>query len=109
MSYVLSFDEPGADAVEAVRREQLEKAAAGLRADPTDAEAIHDARKRLKKTRSLLRLSRPAMKRKAFRKRNRFGLFRNERVRSAFEEKAVALFGAERATQPRGSLDQNHL
>jgi CHAD domain-containing protein len=71
MSYVLSFDESPAGAVEAVRRSQLEAAAAGLREAPTDAEAIHDARKRLKKTRALLRLTRPAMKRKAFRRRNR--------------------------------------
>ena len=70
MSYALSFDESPAEAVERVRREQLEAAAAGLREDPTDAEAIHDARKRIKKTRALLRLARPVMKRKAFQTRN---------------------------------------
>ena len=59
MSYALSFDESPAEAVERVRREQLEAAAAGLREDPTDAEAIHDARKRIKKTRALLRLAGP--------------------------------------------------
>jgi hypothetical protein len=68
MSYALSFDESPAAAVEAVRREQFEAAAEGLGDDPTDAEAIHDARKRLKTTRALLRL---ALKRKAFRTRNR--------------------------------------
>ena len=54
--------------VEAVRREQLEGAAKGLR-EPREEppESIHDARKRLKRTRSLLRLVRPAMTRKAFR------------------------------------------
>src|SRR6478609_3444285 len=69
MSYALSFDESPAEAVERVRREQLEAAAAGLRADAADAEAIHDARKRIKKTRALLRLARPVMKRKAFQTR----------------------------------------
>jgi CHAD domain-containing protein len=71
VSYALSFEAPPAESVERVRLEQLEAAADGLRDDPTDAEAIHDARKRLKKTRALLRLTRPALKRKAFRARNR--------------------------------------
>src|SRR6478609_6320449 len=70
MSYALSFDESPAEAVERVRREQLQAAAEGLQEDPTDPEAIHDARKRIKKTRALLRLARPVMKRKAFRARN---------------------------------------
>ena len=34
-------------------------------------EAIHDARKRIKKTRALLRLARPGLKTKAYRRRNR--------------------------------------
>ena len=71
MSYALSLEAPPAESVERVRLDQLEAAADGLRDDPTDAEAIHDARKRLKKTRALLRLTRPALKRKAFRSRNR--------------------------------------
>jgi CHAD domain-containing protein len=67
MSYSLSFSEPPAEAVEAVRRDQLEAAAESL-AEHGD---VHDARKRIKKTRALLRLTRPAMKPKSFRRRNR--------------------------------------
>ena len=64
MSYSLSFTESPAEAVEQVRREQLEAAADGLDAHAEDpAEAVHDARKRIKKTRALLRLARPAIKR----------------------------------------------
>jgi len=65
MSYALTFDEPVSTSVERVRREQLEGAIDGLR-DAVSTESIHDARKRLKRTRSLLRLARP----KGFRKRN---------------------------------------
>ena len=71
MSYALAFEEGPAESVERVRREQLQAAADELQDDPTDPEAIHDARKRLKKTRALLRLTRPALKPKAFRRRNR--------------------------------------
>src|SRR4051794_37037820 len=71
MSYALRFNEAPAASIERVRREQLEAAAGGLREDATDPEAIHDARKRLKKTRALLRLARPGMTRKAFQRRNR--------------------------------------
>src|SRR3954465_9315173 len=66
MSYALSFSEPVPEAVDQVRRDQLEAAAADLR-----ERDVHEARKRLKKTRALLRLTRPAMKPKAFRARNR--------------------------------------
>ena len=60
MSYTLSFSEPPAESVERVRCEQLEAAADGLAQHGEDpVEAVHDARKRLKKTRSLLRLARP--------------------------------------------------
>jgi CHAD domain-containing protein len=65
MSYALSFDESPAVSVERVRREQLRAAADAV---PED---VHDARKRIKKTRALLRLARPAMSKKAFRRRNR--------------------------------------
>src|SRR4051812_19940368 len=58
MSYALSFTEPVAESVERVRREELEAAAQELRGEPS-GEAVHDARKRLKKTRALLRLARP--------------------------------------------------
>jgi CHAD domain-containing protein len=64
MSYALSFDEAPAESVERIRREQLQAAADVL---PDD---VHDARKRIKKTRALLRLARPVMTEKAFRRRN---------------------------------------
>ena len=66
MSYLLSFSLPVAEAVEHVRREQLEAAAADLR-----KRDVHEARKRLKKTRALLRLTRPAIAKGAFRAHNR--------------------------------------
>jgi CHAD domain-containing protein len=70
VSYGISFDEPSADAVERVRREQLQAAAEALEAPEDPVEAVHDARKRIKKTRALLRLARPALKDKAYRRHN---------------------------------------
>ena len=58
MSYILTFDGTLEESVERVRREQLEAAADGLR-EEISTESIHDARKRVKKTRALLRLARP--------------------------------------------------
>src|SRR3954462_10466026 len=70
MAYSLSLDDLAAS-VKRVAGEQLGTAAEGLQ-DPDDpVEAVHDARKRLKKTRSLLRLARPAMRADAFRAYNR--------------------------------------
>jgi CHAD domain-containing protein len=71
MSYGLTFDATPAESVERVRREQLEAAAAALAEGEDPVEAIHDARKRIKKTRALLRLARPGLKTKAYRRRNR--------------------------------------
>jgi CHAD domain-containing protein len=71
MSYGLTFNETPAEAVERVRREQLEAAAEGLREGADPVEAIHDARKRIKKTRALLRLARPALEKSEYRRRNR--------------------------------------
>jgi CHAD domain-containing protein len=73
MSYGLSFEETPAESVQRIRREQLEAAAEGLERghDQDPVEAVHDARKRIKKTRSLLRLARPGLKPKAYRRRNR--------------------------------------
>ena len=73
MSYGLTFDETPAESVQRVRREQLEAAAEGLEHGHEDdpVEAVHDARKRIKKTRALLRLARPGMKNKAYRRHNR--------------------------------------
>ena len=72
MSYGLTFDETPAESV----RAGPARAARGRRGrrSPTGddpVEAIHDARKRIKKTRALLRLARPGLKTKAYRRRNR--------------------------------------
>src|SRR5262249_4441739 len=61
-----SFTEAPEEAVERVRREQLEGAVEALEQDGD----VHDARKRLKKTRALLRLVRPALEPDAFRAPN---------------------------------------
>jgi CHAD domain-containing protein len=71
MSYGLTFTEKPKDAVERVRREQLDGAVEGLRDGDDPVEAIHDARKRIKKTRALLRLARPGLKKQAYRRHNR--------------------------------------
>ena len=73
MSYGLTFEAPAAESVERTRREQLEAAAEGLAEghDDDPVGAVHDARKRIKKTRALLRLARPGLKKKAYRRRNR--------------------------------------
>lgn len=62
MAYRLSFSDELPVTVRACAREQLKGAAQRLADDGGDpVEAVHDARKRLKKTRSLLRLVRPAL------------------------------------------------
>jgi CHAD domain-containing protein len=71
MAYRLSFDGAPAEAVRRVAREQLEDAVSRLREGEDAETAVHEARKDLKKTRALLRLVRPGMKRKAYRRRNR--------------------------------------
>jgi CHAD domain-containing protein len=71
MSYGLTFDETPTESVERVRREQLEGAAESLEGGEDPVEAIHDARKRIKKTRALLRLARPGLTRMAYRRRSR--------------------------------------
>ena len=71
MSYGLAFSELPEASVERVRREQLEAAAESLQGARDPVEAIHDARKRIKKTRALLRLARPGLKPNAYRRRNR--------------------------------------
>ena len=73
MSYRIDVQGDPADELRRVAGEQLDKAARRLRedhdADPVDA--IHATRKALKKTRSLLRLARPGMRKKAYRVENR--------------------------------------
>lgn len=73
MSYKFSL---GADLEESIRRvarEQLEAAAAELETgDGGDATtAVHGARKRLKKTRALVRLARPSLPKSTYRRTNR--------------------------------------
>src|SRR4051812_4637750 len=72
MAYRLALDGDLQESVRRVAREQLEVAADGLAAAQGEqrVEAVHDARKRIKKTRALLRAARPAL-RKAFRAENR--------------------------------------
>jgi CHAD domain-containing protein len=73
MSYRLDLSEPVPAALRAVAVERLERAAERLRNDhPGDpAEAVHGARKDLKKTRALLRLARPGLPADVFRRENR--------------------------------------
>jgi CHAD domain-containing protein len=73
MSYRLDLDAPVADELRAVAVERLERAARRLREEREDdpVEAVHGARKDLKKTRALLRLARPGLPRKAYRRENR--------------------------------------
>jgi CHAD domain-containing protein len=84
MAYRLSLADDVPGSVRACAREQLEQAAQRLadpHADPVDA--VHEVRKHLKKTRSLLRLARPALGRRAYRERN-----------SQLRELGLALSGA---------------
>jgi CHAD domain-containing protein len=63
MSYRLDLGAPVPDALRAVLVERLEHALGALRDANADtaAEAVHDARKDIKKARALLRLARPAL------------------------------------------------
>jgi CHAD domain-containing protein len=73
MSYRLALDEPVPDALRAVAVERLERAVERLRAehekDPVDA--VHGARKDLKKARALLRLARPDLPSDIYQRENR--------------------------------------
>jgi CHAD domain-containing protein len=73
MAYRLSFasDDDVPSSVRRCAREQLAGAAERLeRAEEDPVTAVHEARKHLKKTRALLRLARPALGRKAYRREN---------------------------------------
>ena len=59
------------DSLRKTAREQLEGAADGLVRPEDPVDAVHDARKRIKKSRALLRLARPAMPSRSFRAYNR--------------------------------------
>jgi CHAD domain-containing protein len=73
MSYRLDLDEPVPCMLRDVAVERLERAARRLREEHSDdpVEAVHGARKDLKKARALLRLARPGMPRDAYRHENR--------------------------------------
>jgi CHAD domain-containing protein len=72
MAYRLSFAGAAGESVRACAREELATAASLLgeefHHDPV--EAVHEARKSLKKTRALLRLVRPGLPRRAYRREN---------------------------------------
>jgi CHAD domain-containing protein len=72
MSYRLDLTKNPPETLRACLREQLDDAVERLRDDREEnpVEAVHEARKDLKKARSLLRLARPAMPRKAYRRAN---------------------------------------
>jgi CHAD domain-containing protein len=72
MAYRLNLSDDLAGSVRRVATEQLDGAIEQL-ADGTEdpVEAIHDVRKRLKKTRSLVRLARPSMRSRDYRRENR--------------------------------------
>ncbi len=72
MAYRLSFDESLPDSIEATAREELGTATTLLRDrfDDDPVEAVHEARKSLKKTRALLRLVRPALGERVYRREN---------------------------------------
>ena len=72
MSYRLDLSEPIPDALRAVAVERLERAVKRLRDDHGEdpVEAVHGARKDLKKTRALLRLARPGLPPDVYRREN---------------------------------------
>jgi CHAD domain-containing protein len=73
MSYRLDLVDAPADAVRASAREQLENGAAVLRDehDKDPVGAVHQARKNVKKSRAILRLVRPDLGNKTYRRENR--------------------------------------
>ncbi len=73
MAYRLSFEDNLPDSIEATAREELGTATTLLRDrfDDDPAEAVHEARKSLKKTRALLRLARTGLGDRVYRRENR--------------------------------------
>ncbi|MFL5909308.1 MAG: CHAD domain-containing protein [Gaiellaceae bacterium] len=73
MSYELDLHDDVASAVRRAARDRLEKGAQALREDQVDdpVGAVHQARKEVKKSRSLLRLVRPALTASSYRRENR--------------------------------------
>jgi CHAD domain-containing protein len=70
MAYRLALDSGLAGSLQTVARDQLEGAADGLANGADPVEAVHDARKRIKKTRAALRLARPGLPKRVFRAEN---------------------------------------
>jgi CHAD domain-containing protein len=72
MSFALKADESAAKGVKRLVRKQIEKAVEGLtgKSGGEQEEAVHDARKRFKKVRALLRLVRPELGEKVYRREN---------------------------------------
>jgi CHAD domain-containing protein len=101
MSYRLNIEEPMDTAVRRAAREQVEKAVdrleTGLGDDPV--KAVHDARKALKKERSLLRLARGGMKPSQRRREN--ARLRGAAQRLGAAREADALLGALAAIDER--------
>ena len=69
MSYRLSFDAPLADTLRATAVERFDHAIAALGGEDR-AEGVHEVRKDLKKARSLLRLVRPGIETRTYRREN---------------------------------------
>ncbi len=72
MSFALKADESAAKGVKRLVRKQIGKAVEGLegKSGTKQEEAVHDARKRFKKVRALLRLVRPELGEKVYRREN---------------------------------------
>lgn len=73
IGYHLDLDLPVGEALRSVAIEQLRGAALGLRESGSEGidDAVHEARKALKKTRSVLRLARPDLPADTYRRENR--------------------------------------
>jgi CHAD domain-containing protein len=72
MAFALKADESAAKGVKRLARKQIEGAVEGLtkRSGRQQEEAVHDARKRFKKVRALLRLVRPELGEKVYQREN---------------------------------------
>jgi CHAD domain-containing protein len=70
MAYRLALADDLAASLQSVARDQLEGAADGLADGDDPVEAVHDARKRIKKTRAALRLARPGLPKRVYRAEN---------------------------------------
>jgi hypothetical protein len=108
MSYAVRFGPELGSSVRRVAREQLEAAAAkledGYARDPV--EAVHDARKALKKERSLLRLARGSMKRSTRRRENAAFREAGRRLSAARDADVIVQALDDLASQYAGQVPQ---